>query len=106
MAVNDSLIVTSRLSSIKAVEDALNFMPDNPLRDPFAGVWMYMTNHFTKFQIATYGSFIVHEVLLLLIVFILRISLLMCGRLRWLFVIFGCTLNTCVYSRVLFLGFI
>jgi len=62
MAVNDSLILTSRLSSIKAVEDALNFMPDNPLRDPFAGVWMYMTNHFTKFQIATYGSFLVHEV--------------------------------------------
>ena len=54
--------MTSRLSSIKAVEDALNFMPDNPLRDPFAGVWMYMTNNFTKFQIATFGSFIVHEV--------------------------------------------
>ena len=62
MAVNDSLLMTSRLSSIKAVEDALNFMPDNPLRDPFAGVWMYMTNNFTKFQIATFGSFIVHEV--------------------------------------------
>lgn len=63
MAVNDSLLMTSRLSSIKAVEDALNFMPDNPLRDPFAGVWMYMTNNFTKFQIATFGSFIVHEVM-------------------------------------------
>jgi len=23
---------------------------------------MYMTNNFTKFQIATFGSFIVHEV--------------------------------------------
>ena len=62
MAVNDSLVVTSRLSSIKAVEDALYLMPDNPLRDPFAVVWMYMTNNFTKFQIATFGSFIVHEV--------------------------------------------
>jgi len=62
MAVNDSLVVTGRLSSIKAIEDALDFMPENPLRDPFAGVWMYMTNNFTKFQIATFGSFIVHEV--------------------------------------------
>jgi len=65
MAVNDSLLMTSRLSSVEAVEDALKFLPDNPLRDPFAGVWMYMTSHFTKFQIATYGSFIVHEVFLL-----------------------------------------
>jgi len=62
MAVDDTLAVTSRLSSIKAVENALDFVPENPLRDPFAGVWMYMTDHFTKFQIATFGSFIVHEV--------------------------------------------
>jgi len=62
MAVNDSLITTGRLTSIKAVEDALDFFPDNPLRDPFAGAWMYMTNNFTKYQIATFGSFIVHEV--------------------------------------------
>jgi len=62
MAVNDSLIMTSRLSSIKTVEDALEFLPDNPLRDPFADAWMYMTNHFTKYQIATFGSFVVHEV--------------------------------------------
>jgi len=62
MAVNDSLIMASRLSSIKAVEDALEFLPDNPLRAPFADAWMYMTNHFTKYQIATFGSFVVHEV--------------------------------------------
>ena len=61
-AVNDSLLMTSRLSSIKAVDDVLDFLPGNPLRDPFAGLWVYMTNNFTKFQIATYGSFIVHEV--------------------------------------------
>jgi len=77
MAVNDSLIATSRLSSIKAVEDALDFLPDNPFRDPFAGVWMYMMNHFTKFQIATYGSFIVHEVLNTFI----HCLLMSCGKL-------------------------
>jgi len=62
MAVNESLIMTSRLSSIKAIEDALDYMPENPLRDPFAVMWMYMTNRFTKFQIATFGSFLVHQV--------------------------------------------
>ena len=54
--------MTSRLSSIKAIEDALDYLPDNPLRDPFANAWMHMTNQFTKYQIATFGSFIVHEV--------------------------------------------
>jgi len=73
MAVNDSLLMTGRLSSIKAVEDVLNFMPDNPLRDPFAGLWMYMTNNFTKYQIATFGSFIVHEVCKIATVHWLRI---------------------------------
>jgi len=63
MTFNESAIAaTSRLTSIAAFEDALVHLPDNPLRDPFAEAWMHMTTHYTKFQIATWGSLIVHEV--------------------------------------------
>jgi len=72
--VNDTLIVPSRLSSIQAVEDALLYMPDNPLRDPFADVWTHMTNRFTKFQIATFGSFIFHEVCIVSMAPVVRLS--------------------------------
>ena len=68
MDVNDTLIVPSRLSSIQAVEDALLYMPDNPLRDPFADVWTHMTSRFTKFQIATFGSFIFQQVCIISVV--------------------------------------
>lgn len=44
-----------------SIEDALNYLPDNPLRDPFQDAWNYMNDNYTKFQIATWGSVIVHE---------------------------------------------
>lgn len=64
MAVNGSvpIAITDRLTSIQAVEDVLATLPDNPLKEPFAYAWIYMTNNFTKFQIATWGSLLVHEV--------------------------------------------
>ncbi|KAL5010100.1 hypothetical protein ScPMuIL_012405 [Solemya velum] len=39
----------------------VGFMPENPLKDPFQAVWVHMTSHYTKFQIATWGSLLVHE---------------------------------------------
>ena len=44
------------------IEDVLGLLPDNPLKDPFHGAWDYMIDNYTKFQIATWGSVIVHEV--------------------------------------------
>jgi hypothetical protein len=65
MAFNGSAIATtSRLTEIGAVENALVYLPDNPLSDPFAQAWIYMTSHYSKYQIATFGSLIVHEVCL------------------------------------------
>lgn len=65
MAFNGSapvIAITDRLTSIQAIENALVSLPDNPMREPFAYAWIYMTNNFTKFQIATWGSLLVHEV--------------------------------------------
>ncbi|KAK2166935.1 hypothetical protein LSH36_33g03043 [Paralvinella palmiformis] len=42
-------------------EDLLKYFPDNPLKDPFETAWRYMTDNYTKFQIATWGSLLVHE---------------------------------------------
>ncbi|XP_071103180.1 methylsterol monooxygenase 1-like [Haliotis cracherodii] len=39
-----------------------DYLPNNPLRDPFRTAWVHMIDNYTKFQIATWGSLIVHEV--------------------------------------------
>ncbi|KAI8495710.1 Methylsterol monooxygenase 1 [Branchiostoma belcheri] len=59
MEMNDSVVTTVRLMA--------DYMPDNPLSGPFEASWRYMTAHYTEFQIATWGSLIVHELLYFLI---------------------------------------
>lgn len=60
MAMNDSVNILS--SAYLAVEYIDSFLPDNPLQQPFKNAWNYMLDNYTKFQIATWGSLLVHEV--------------------------------------------
>lgn len=59
MAVNDSVNILN--SAYLAVEYIDSFLPDNPLQQPFKNAWNYMLDNYTKFQIATWGSLLVHE---------------------------------------------
>lgn len=61
MATNESISIFS--SASLAVEYVDSLLPENPLQEPFKNAWNYMLNNYTKFQIATWGSLIVHEVL-------------------------------------------
>ncbi|XP_030881820.1 methylsterol monooxygenase 1 [Leptonychotes weddellii] len=61
MATNESIGIFS--SASLAVEYVDSLLPENPLQEPFKNAWNYMLNNYTKFQIATWGSLIVHEVL-------------------------------------------
>lgn len=47
----------------KNIENVLQYLPDNPFAHPFGALWMQMTGSYTKFQIACWGSLIVHELL-------------------------------------------
>ncbi|XP_064418105.1 methylsterol monooxygenase 1 [Latimeria chalumnae] len=58
MAVNDSVILSSAYLAVEYVESLL---PENPLQQSFQNAWNYMLDSYTKFQIATWGSLIVHE---------------------------------------------
>lgn len=68
-------------------EDIWDVIPENPMKQPFGNAWMYMTKHYTKFQIATWGSLIAHEVRISIIIFGVRIEERMsCIRiLEWLY---------------------
>lgn len=59
MATNDSIGVLN--SAYLAVEFLDSFLPQNPLQPPFKDAWNYMLDNYTKFQIATWGSLLVHE---------------------------------------------
>lgn len=59
MAANDSVNILN--SAYLAVEYIDSFLPDNPLQQPFKNAWNYMLDNYTKFQIATWGSLLVHE---------------------------------------------
>lgn len=61
MATNESVSIFS--SASLAVEYVDSLLPENPLQEPFKNAWNYMLNNYTKFQIATWGSLIVHEAL-------------------------------------------
>ncbi|XP_004414895.1 PREDICTED: methylsterol monooxygenase 1-like [Odobenus rosmarus divergens] len=61
MATNESIGIFS--SASLAVEYVDSLLPENPLQETFKNAWNYMLNNYTKFQIATWGSLIVHEVL-------------------------------------------
>ncbi|XP_004717438.1 methylsterol monooxygenase 1 [Echinops telfairi] len=61
MAANESVGIFS--SASLAVEYVDSLLPENPLQERFMNAWNYMLNNYTKFQIATWGSLIVHEAL-------------------------------------------
>lgn len=61
MATNESVSIFS--SASLAVEYVDSLLPENPLQEPFKNAWNYMLDNYTKFQIATWGSLIVHEAL-------------------------------------------
>ncbi|KAK7878307.1 hypothetical protein WMY93_031126 [Mugilogobius chulae] len=59
MAGNASADILS--NAYLAVEYVDSFLPPNPLQPPLKQAWGYMLDNYTKFQIATWGSLIVHE---------------------------------------------
>ena len=61
MELAENLTVDTR-KCVPFVENVLDYFPDNPLQDPFGKYWIHMTNNYTAFQIATFGSLILHEV--------------------------------------------
>ena len=66
----DNLTVTGGSTlGVQYVEDLLQHFPQNPISDPFGRAWGYMTDNYSKFQIATLGSLIVHEVNILCVLF-------------------------------------
>uniref|UniRef100_A0A8D0GEJ0 Methylsterol monooxygenase 1 n=1 Tax=Sphenodon punctatus TaxID=8508 RepID=A0A8D0GEJ0_SPHPU len=67
MALNDSINILN--SAYLAVEYIDSFLPENPLQQPFKNAWNYMLDNYTKFQIATWGSLIVHELAYFLLCF-------------------------------------
>lgn len=65
MASNDSAgILNSAYLAVQYIDSAL---PLNPLQQPFKNGWTYMLDNYTKFQIATWGSLLVHELAYFLI---------------------------------------
>ena len=48
-------------SAYLAVEYVDAVLPPNPFQPPLKQAWDYMLDNYTKFQIATWGSLIVHE---------------------------------------------
>lgn len=40
----------------------LELLPENPLKEPFRDAWEGMLQNYSKLQIATWGSLLVHEV--------------------------------------------
>ncbi|ELT93640.1 hypothetical protein CAPTEDRAFT_151524 [Capitella teleta] len=68
MAVNGSTTgLLSAAGLTGQIENALVNFPDNPFRDPLENFWTSMTDSYTKFQIATWGSLIFHEIAYILI---------------------------------------
>lgn len=59
MAVNGTADILS--SAYLAVEYVDAVLPKNPLQPSLEQAWGYMLDNYTKFQIATWGSLIVHE---------------------------------------------
>ncbi|KAK6181029.1 hypothetical protein SNE40_008973 [Patella caerulea] len=42
-------------------QEFLEYLPENPIKEPLKHGWILMNQQYTKFQIATWGSLIVHE---------------------------------------------
>lgn len=61
MAVNGTANILS--SAYLAVEYVDAVLPENPFQPSLKHAWGYMLDNYTKFQIATWGSLIVHELI-------------------------------------------
>lgn len=61
MEVNGTANILS--SAYMAVEYVDSFLPENPLQEPLEHAWNHMLQNYSKFQIATWGSLIVHELI-------------------------------------------
>lgn len=59
MEVNGTANILS--SAYLAVEYVDAVLPENPFQPSLKHAWGYMLDNYTKFQIATWGSLIVHE---------------------------------------------
>lgn len=59
MEVNGTATILS--SALLAVDYVDSVLPANPLQQPLHQAWNHMLQSYTKFQIATWGSLIVHE---------------------------------------------
>jgi len=55
----ENITITNDIFS--SSEQFLELLPGNPVKQPFANAWIHMTENYTKFQIATWGSLIYHE---------------------------------------------
>ena len=59
--MNDSFVhATDRVAD--HIENVLQYFPENPMNRQVELAWSYILDNYTKFQIATWGSLIVHEV--------------------------------------------
>ncbi len=58
---NSTVIETGGLAT-QYIEGLLTHCPDNPLSEPFGKIWMSLNARYTNFQLATFGSIIMHEV--------------------------------------------
>ncbi len=61
MEVNGTANIMS--SAYLAVEFVDSFLPENPLQEPLKHAWNLMLQSYSKFQIATWGSLVVHELI-------------------------------------------
>lgn len=61
MEVNGTSDILS--SAYLAAEYVDAVLPENPFQPSLKHAWDYMLDNYTKFQIATWGSLIVHEVI-------------------------------------------
>ena len=50
------------ISTMRVAEGLLDYLPDNPLQEPFKNMWDFIIDSYSPFMIATIGSYIVHEV--------------------------------------------
>ena len=57
---NSSVYYTS-----ESLELLSGYFPENPLAEPFHNAWDHMLSRYSKFQVATFGSLLVHEVWLI-----------------------------------------
>ena len=51
--------------TLESLELLSSYLPENPLAEPFHNAWDHMLSRYSKFQVATFGSLLVHEVWLI-----------------------------------------